>query len=180
MKTRSWFWLWVFLFLNPAMWPQAKSARDPDTPKGEHARAAASGSPEHDFGLGFASFGAGAFSTSAITAWIPINATMGVQTYLSIPTTSGNFNFYAGGAYKATVHGNAHTGLHIGGDILLGANGGEFTLLAGGLMGIHYTPVPSIVFALDGGPQVSLVASKADFLLSGLSGLLGANLIYFF
>jgi hypothetical protein len=138
------------------------------------------GSPEHDFGLGFASFGAGLVATSAISAWIPINHTTGVQTYLSIPTTSGNFNFYAGGAYKATLEGTAQTGFHIGGDLLFGATAGEFTLLAGGLMGIHYTPAPALLFAFDGGPQISMIKSQADFSMGGLSGILGASLIYFF
>ncbi|MBU6154381.1 MAG: hypothetical protein KGP28_08790 [Bdellovibrionales bacterium] len=168
--------LTVLILSNQAALAAPRSVASADHTKGSPA----SGSPEHDFGLGFASFGAGVLASTAISAWIPINHNMGVQTYLSIPTTSGNFNFYAGGAYKYTISGTAHSGFHIGGDILLGATAGEFTLLGGGLIGLHFSPAQSVVFSVDGGPQVSLVASKADFLLSGLSGILGASLIYFF
>jgi hypothetical protein len=170
----------VLLFAAFVLFHQTAYAAPRSVASAEHQKGSSGGTPEHDFGLGLASFGAGVAASSAISAWIPINHTMGVQTYLSIPTTSGNFNFYAGGAYKYTISGSAHQGFHIGGDIILGAAGGEFTLLTGGLMGLHFSPSSSVLFAVDGGPQVSLVASKADFLMSGLSGLLGASLIYFF
>jgi hypothetical protein len=169
------FLLAIFVLFHQAAFAAPRSVASAD-----HQKGSSGGSPEHDFGLGLASFGAGLAASTAISAWIPINHTMGVQAYLSIPTTSGNFNFYTGGAYKYTLSGNATTGFHIGGDLLLGATGGEFSLLGGGLMGVHFSPSQSIVFAVDGGPQVSLVASKADFLMSGFSGLLGASLIYFF
>lgn len=163
-----------------ALFHQNANAAPRSVASADQQKGASAGSPEHDFGLGLASFGAGGAASTAISAWIPLNHTMGIQTYLSIPTTSGNFNFYAGGAYKYTLSGTASSGFHVGGDLLLGAAGGEFTLLGGGLMGLHFSPSHSFVLALDGGPQVSLVASKADFLLSGFSGLLGASLIYFF
>jgi hypothetical protein len=141
-----------------------------------HAR---SGNPDDSYGLGVASFG-GAGGATSITGWIPLKERSGIQVFLGIPTTNGNFNFSAGGAYKATTNGTSMNGFHIGGNLLLGSNAGNFTVQTGGLLGIHFAPAHSMLFAFDGGPQLTIVSSTADFSFDTFSTMLGASLIYFF
>ncbi len=138
-----------------------------------------SGSPENNYGLGVASFGGSGGATS-ITGWIPLQDRAGIQVFLGIPNTAGDFNFSAGGAYKMTTHGSASNGFHIGGNVLMGSTAGSFALQAGGLLGLHFTPAHSMLLAFDGGPQLGIVNSNADFSLDAFSAQLGASLIYFF
>jgi hypothetical protein len=138
-----------------------------------------SGNPDKSFGLGVASFGGSGGGTS-ITGWIPLQDRAGVQVFLGIPNTAVNFNFSAGGAYKLTTHGTSSNGFHIGGNVLMGSTGGNFTVQPGGLVGIHFTPAHSMLLAFDGGPQLTITDGEADFSLDAFSAQLGASLIYFF
>ena len=138
-----------------------------------------SGHPAHDFGLGVSSFG-GSGGTTSLTGWIPLQERAGIQLFLGIPTTTGNFNFSGGGAYKVTTHGNASNGFHLGGNVLMGSTAGNFTVQTGGLIGLHFSPASSMLLAFDGGPQLSIVSGNANFSLNTFSAQLGASLIYFF
>lgn len=142
------------------------------------------------FGLGVASLG----GNSVITGWIPLGGSAGIQPYFSIPTTRGGFNFSAGGAFKTTIVGNYNSGFHLGGDVLLGntstasvdpltglpTSSSTFTASFGGLLGVHYRPVSSILVQFDAGPQLNIAGGSADFGIGAFSTLLGASVIYSF
>lgn len=133
-------------------------------------------------GLGVATVNVGtAGAQTLITGWIPLkSSSMGIQPYLGIFGTTGSFNFLAGAAFKATIAGGASTGLHIGGDVLLGSVASEFVGTFGGIFGFHYAFHPQVFLHVDAGPQVSVAAGTANFTLGGVSSLLGASLIYLF
>ena len=133
-----------------------------------------------DFGLGLASVTTGAGGNSTlITAWIPIKSTMGIQPYFGVLGTSGSFNFLAGGAFKATVAGTGSTGLHIGGDVLLGSVASTFVATFGGIFGIHFAVHQSVMLSVEGGPQLGIAGGNTDFTIQSVSSLLGLSLIYF-
>ena len=132
------------------------------------------------YGLGFASVTTGIGNSTMLTGWIPFKPSMGIQAYLGIPTTAGSFNFLAGGAFKATVAGNSQAAIHVGGNLLMGALMSNFAVVFGGLAGAHFNIAPSVLFSVDGGPQLQIVGGTANFSLGAFSSLLGASLIFLF
>ena len=134
----------------------------------------------HRFGVGLASLSTGAGNETALTGWIPLKQSMGIQPYFAIPATTGSFNFLAGGAFKKTVHGNSSAALHLGADLLFGSLNSNFTMIFGGLFGAHFILAPSMILAIDGGPQLTFSGGNANFSIGAVSSLLGASLIYFF
>jgi hypothetical protein len=117
---------------------------------------------------------------TAITGWIPLKGQMGFQPYLAIPKTTGSFDFLAGSAIKNTVKGSFENGFHLGGNVLLGSVAKNFTVLVGGLIGVHFSPAQNVLIAFDGGPQLSLIDGNADFSIGAVSPMLGLNILYFF
>jgi hypothetical protein len=145
-----------------------------------HAEPSEGGFGGKRHGLGFASISTGVGNSTVLTGWIPFKPSMGIQAYLGIPTTAGSFNFLAGGAFKATVAGNSQAAIHVGGNLLMGAVASNFTVAFGGLAGAHFNIAPSVLFSVDGGPQLTIIGGTANFSLGALSSLLGASLMFLF
>ena len=149
------------------------------------------------FGLGVSSITAvsSGGSITGIIAFTPLDL---VQVLVSIPSTTGSFQFGVGGIYKRTVAGNQGAGFHIGGGAGLGmvstaAAQSDFGMNIFGVLGVHYAPGGSnIVFHLDGGPQFNLQkvstgtgaaatsTTNTSFSMNQLSSLLGASVVYMF
>ena len=144
-------------------------------------------SGDHSLGVGLTTIG-----TSLSTGWsaapsvmFDLSATDAIQAYLSIPTTSGNFNFLVGGLYKHTLSESQGTGIHIGGGAGVGTLAGNFTFKADGIFGFHFplTGNRHLVADVDAGPSFILVSSTptiSSFSIAGFSPLLGLSLHYFF
>jgi len=132
------------------------------------------------FGLGFASVYTAGGDSTMLTAWVPLKRALGIQLYLGVPGTLGGLNFLTGAAFKGTIAGNSVAAIHLGVNLLLGSINQSFTMGFGGLVGAHFTVAPSVLFAVDGGPQIGVNNGKANFSLGALSSLLGASLMYLF
>lgn len=144
------------------------------------------------FGLGLTTFTAFG-GTGAISALIPVGSNV-IQTTLGLGT-SGGFSIAASGLFKATVAGNSDTGLHLGGGLGLGVGssgsvtvagftvagggGASFSLMLGGVIGLHHELVANkIAMSFDAGPVITVLPGVA-FSIAPLSTLAGFSVHYF-
>ncbi len=119
-------------------------------------------------------------TTPPITALFAFSDKTALQAYLAIDGTKPNFGFGVGADVKFTVVGGLHKGFHLGAGFGLGTTqaAGTFFANIGGLLGLHFTIVDSVMFIADAGLRVHIQSGATDFGIGAASTNLGASVLF--